>query len=146
MKHMKSGLTDEELNRLKREPDEPLFRLPRRIVDRIELPASICGCWKVNGWNDGKGYAKMKVNGRARYVHRVAFELIVGPFPLGLVLHHLCYERACCNPLHLVPETNEFNLKDGAAVLFTRNIHPELQLVQDEQPWIHDPEFEDANW
>lgn len=31
-----------------------------------------------------------------------AYALARGPVPPGLVLHHTCMNRACCNPRHLV--------------------------------------------
>ncbi|MGB6772473.1 MAG: HNH endonuclease [Candidatus Dormiibacterota bacterium] len=33
--------------------------------------------------------------------HRLAHELTVDPTPAGLVLDHLCYNRACVNPARL---------------------------------------------
>jgi len=33
--------------------------------------------------------------------HRVAYEIVNGPIPLGLVLDHLCKNTLCINPLHL---------------------------------------------
>lgn len=119
MKHMRGGIFREGIEALKKEATDmyPL-NLPRRIVDRIKQPFLPCGCWEVTGWDDGKGYKKMRVNNSAHYVHRVVYELLVGEFPHGLVLHHLCYNRCCCNPLHLAPVTVQFNTRDGAAVLF----------------------------
>jgi hypothetical protein len=32
----------------------------------------------------------------------VAYELWVEPIPKGLQVQHLCNERRCCNPAHLV--------------------------------------------
>lgn len=41
--------------------------------------------------------------------HRVAYLLLRGPVPLGLVLDHLCRNRWCVNPWHLEIVTNHEN-------------------------------------
>lgn len=45
--------------------------------------------------------------------HRVAFELIRGCIPNGLVLDHLCRNRGCVNPDHLEPVTFRENIMRG---------------------------------
>ena len=94
-----------------------LLGLPLRMANKIEWE-TICGCWRWKGWKSTSGYGKVKVAGVGRYAHRVTYELLVGEIPRGLVLHHLCYTRECVNPFHLVPETQQFNVLDGGAVLF----------------------------
>lgn len=42
--------------------------------------------------------------------HRIAYELVRGQVPEGLVLDHLCRNRACCNPDHLEAVTNYVNV------------------------------------
>jgi hypothetical protein len=71
------------------------------------------GCWEWTGCLNSDGYGHMQVAGRVRSTHRLAYELIVGPIPQGLVLDHLCRNRACARPDHLEPVTNEENIRRG---------------------------------
>lgn len=66
----------------------------------------------------GRGYGRVKYEGRARYSHRVIWTLMSGRDPGELVLDHLCRRRACCNPLHLELTTTSINTLRGEAVLF----------------------------
>lgn len=51
------------------------------------------------------GYGSIRVQGKARLAHRLAYELLIGPIPHGLVIDHLCMNKACCNPYHMEPVT-----------------------------------------
>lgn len=86
-------------------PDRYEARLFRRFFGAIDVGTSPGGCWFWTGGLFEGGYRRFKVKGRGRLAHRVAYELLVGPIPLGLHLDHLCRERACVNPLHLEPTT-----------------------------------------
>ena len=58
-------------------------------------------CWLFTGVLSPKGYGKFYYLGGARQVHRVAYELFVGPIPDGYEIDHLCRVRHCVNPDHL---------------------------------------------
>lgn len=49
------------------------------------------------------GYGIIGVGGKTRGVHRVMYELAVGPIPEGAHLDHQCRVRCCVNPHHLEP-------------------------------------------
>lgn len=46
-------------------------------------------------------------------VHRVAYELRVGPIPEGMQIDHLCRVRRCVNPAHLEPVSQTENIRRG---------------------------------
>lgn len=59
--------------------------------------------------------------------HRYAYELTVGPIPAGLVVDHLCRNRACVNPDHLEPVSNEENLRRGAGYALRNGMRNECR-------------------
>ena len=79
-------------------------------------------CWVVvSGRMSRNGYPRVSCKRRKeRVVHRVLWELLVGPIEPGLLLDHKCRVRACCNPAHLEPVTPRTNTHRGQAVLFRK--------------------------
>jgi hypothetical protein len=71
------------------------------------------GCWL---WDRAlhKGYGRIRAYGKVVYAHRFFYEKHVGPIPDGLVLDHLCRNRACVNPGHLQPVSRMENNRRGA--------------------------------
>lgn len=87
---------------------EALARIRRRVQISTET-----GCWIWPGVRNprGTGYGQMKYRGESRRVHRVAYELTVGPIPEGMQLDHFaCDNASCCNPDHLRPVTPRENV------------------------------------
>lgn len=63
-----------------------------------------------------KGYGEIRIGGRdapRRRVHRLSWQIHRGGVPQGLVLDHLCRNRACWNPDHMEPVTNRENILRG---------------------------------
>jgi len=44
--------------------------------------------------------------------HRLAWEFVFGPIPQGLLVRHMCHNRLCCNPSHLLLGTAKDNFDD----------------------------------
>lgn len=78
------------------------------FVDKTET------CWLWTGTLSEKGYAKrVGHDGRMLYGHQLAYTLLVGPIPDGLVIDHLCRVRNCVNPAHMEPVTAIENTRRG---------------------------------
>ena len=85
---------------------ERLF--PRLIIN----PETGCLLW--TGAISGGGYGYISMPGRKLLrVHRVMYELFVGPIPDGMVLDHLCRVRRCASPAHLEAVTHRTNTLRG---------------------------------
>ena len=92
--------------------------LPPRMAAKIRI-APDTGCWLWTGCLNSKGYGCWSQNGKVKLTHRVAYELLVGPIPEGMVNDHLCRERRCCFPGHLEPVTSRVNTRRGMAATAT---------------------------
>jgi len=74
-------------------------------------------CWLWVGGKSSAGYGTFNLGDQKYdYAHRVAYRLMVGSIPEGLVLDHLCRVRHCCNPNHLEPVVQLENVRRGQGV------------------------------
>lgn len=83
------------------------------VMDRLmaRVHATKDGCWEFKGALRN-GYGVIGLGARSEgigYVHRVAYEHLVGPIPDGMHIDHLCRNRPCCNPEHLQVVTQAEN-------------------------------------
>ncbi|MCC6224363.1 MAG: HNH endonuclease [Thermoleophilia bacterium] len=51
------------------------------------------GCWEWQGHRDLGGYGRVGLGYSPKVVHRLAYELFVGPIPGGLCVMHRCKTR-----------------------------------------------------
>jgi hypothetical protein len=71
-------------------------------------------CWLWTGALFQKSNYGMVSIDRVPYpAHRFAYELVVGPIPVGMQLDHLCRVRHCVRPDHLEPVSCRTNLLRG---------------------------------
>lgn len=73
-----------------------------------------CHVW--TGFLNSDGYGRIQINGKKHLVHRLMWELVVGPIPPKMTLDHLCRNRKCVNPEHLEVVTNKENTMRGVGV------------------------------
>ena len=91
---------------------------PRPIEERFWEKVDAAGdCWEWTACRNEHGYGSF-VTERPKKVkaHRMAWELLVGPIPDGMVLDHLCRNPRCVNPDHLEVVTQRINMLRGYGI------------------------------
>ena len=80
-----------------------LSDLPARLRAKIAVHP-VSGCW-IGTWKpDHRGYVRIWWQGKAQYLHRVVYQLLVGEITddgLDHVRANGCTSKACCFPGHL---------------------------------------------
>ena len=71
-------------------------------------------CWEWQGCKDSTGYGFFKSK-RSLRAHRVAYFLSVENLDTEKEILHLCNNKACCNPMHLVQDTRSANVRQAWA-------------------------------
>jgi hypothetical protein len=72
------------------------------------------GCWIFNSpiWRGSK-YARLYINQRTHYAHRLSFTVNRGEIPAGMMVCHHCDTPRCIRPDHLFLGTALDNLQDA---------------------------------
>lgn len=83
-------------------------------LERYSIPEPNSGCQLWLG-DARSGYGRLKVGGRMRSAHRLAWQLSNGDIPAGMNVLHKCDVPACINPDHLFLGTQIDNIVDMVA-------------------------------
>ncbi len=83
-----------------------------RFYSKVSKIPTEQGCLEWMAYRNPYGYGTFGVDGRNVGAHRIAWEIVNGPIPAGLVIRHMCNNRLCCNPAHLEPGTMADNAHD----------------------------------
>lgn len=79
------------------------------------------GCLRWLGAQTPTGYGQIKLAGKVRIVHRVAYEIVHGPIPDGHDIDHVhangCRHRDCIEPAHLEAVTHAENIRRTARLI-----------------------------
>lgn len=100
---------------------DPVPQDPRdRLFSRAVPGRNGCIIW-TGAVNPATGYGQLKVQGQRWSAHRLAYVVVKGPIPDGLVIDHACHNRdatcvggncihhRCINPHHLDAVTSSEN-------------------------------------
>lgn len=79
-------------------------------IKALPIPFHECWEWSANSYSNG--YGQFQLNGKPHLAHRIAYELVNGPIPKGLVVRHKCDNPSCIKPEHLELGTQFDNIRD----------------------------------
>jgi len=90
------------------------------LLDRVHIPSEQ-ECWTWSGYIDPKGYGVTGIKGKTVRAHRLVFYLMGSYIKKGMVIDHMCRNRACVNPSHLREVTPSQNTMENSNGIGTKN-------------------------
>lgn len=94
-------------------------------------------CWEFRGAISPQGYGQVRIAGATRLAHRVTYSAMVDDIPEGLVIDHLCRNRACVNPDHLDAVPQRINILRGEGPLTAGRARAAFERAKTECPRGH---------
>ena len=90
-----------------------MFNLTEYDIQRIKSKTIILesGCWDWAGTKDKDGYSILWLNGQNIKMHRLMYWCAHKQLDANLQVTHLCNNRHCFNPEHLIQQTHQDNIK-----------------------------------
>lgn len=76
----------------------------------------VTGCWNWNKSVTSAGYGQFTRNRKYWTTHKFVYTQVHGEIPKGNVVRHICHNKRCCNPTHLVIGTHKDNYNDSKDV------------------------------
>lgn len=83
----------------------------RRFWSKVDRPSPE-SCWPWTASLTKSGYGQFGLDRGVVRAHRIALEFATGKSVDGHVVRHLCDNKSCCNPAHLVMGTHSENVAD----------------------------------
>ena len=119
--HLAKGLCGAHYRRVRRgnsldSPVRPQGMTKRETLDWYSKPEGDCLVW--TGPVDSNGYGALRAEGDSQVAaHRVAWEMVHGAIPEGVLLDHRCWNRRCVNIEHLryATRTENGQYRSGAS-------------------------------
>jgi hypothetical protein len=99
------------------------FTVENRILNHTVKDS---GCWEWTGDRDGKGYGRIRIDGKKYQLHRISYKTFIGEIPKNICVLHHCDNKICANPKHLFLGTKADNAHDrdkkGRTILHIENL------------------------
>lgn len=126
--------------------------LQQYILHRVQIKQG-SSCWWWNSFKSRDGYGACSgTRGHNLYktkvAHRLSYIAFVGGISSGLVVRHMCHNKACVRPCHLKVGTKKQNSQDSVEAGHIRNgvNHPKSIFTEDEVRQIRSLHYKLSQW